>query len=952
MAVLAPGTRVIIRGEEWLVRASLPVNTGGYAVRTVGLSELVRNVEAVFLTQLDEAEEIRAEDTRLVPDPSPRYRRSRLFLESLLRRTPPTDDRIYLGHRAALNFANYQMAPAHKALSGLRPSILIADGVGIGKTLEVGVLLSELIKRGRGERILVVALKSLLTQFQQELWSRFTIPLVRLDSEGLQRARAKIPANKNPFYYFNKVIISIDTLKNDGRYRTFLEQCRWDVIVIDECHHVANAGNQRNRLASLLARTTDSLIFTSATPHNGRPESFANLMNMLDPTAVADPTDYTKEEIQGLFVRRFKKDIANEVGEHFRTRLTEKFTIQATTAEEKVFGKLHRLQFNTLDRRGHGSSKDHLFSTTLMKAFLSSPQACLETVQNRLSTIRGRLSASPAPLNAQELKSDEAILETLAELLDLVITSVPAKLAELDTYLENIGWTGKASSPRVIIFSERKKTLEVLQVHLRKRFKLKDDAVRVFHAGLPDTEQMDIVEDFGKLDTPVRALLATDVASEGVNLHFYCNNLIHYDIPWSLITLEQRNGRIDRYGQDKAPIVAYLMTHPRDPEIRGDLRILDRLIEKEREVNKNIGDAAALLGFHDARAEEEHIEAGFSAGRAPEEIIPDTLADQSFLDLLLGGDGVPSAADYTSDAVALYKDDLTFAKAAFEEVLNDAPDLPQPDFHPDTPSFTFTAPADLRRRCRFVPQEAVPKEWEFLLTTDRHEVQKAIADARRRAKRGETAWPRYQLFWELHPVMQWLLDKVTTHFRRNEAPIILDNNLAPKTADFLFQGVMSNRRSQPVVVEWFSVQWTPTGFSIRTFQDLLERTQFDEGISNPEKDSVLRPTVEQELSKAVDEARAYIRQQTRARHADLERRMKDDEARFLGWHSRSLQQIDRESEALRLSGGTLRKDVHERLESRRRNIDGRLKSRQDWLANTMNIVDQPFVKLAAVFVGE
>src|SRR5262249_19731675 len=219
-AVLAPGARVVVRDEEWLVRGSVPVATGGYAVRVVGMSELVRNQERSFLTTVEEEfgggiQEMRPEATEVVADNSPQYRRSRLYLESLLRRTPPTDDKVYLGHQAALNFARYQLVPAHRALAALRPSVGIFDGVGIGKTLEVGVLLSELIKRGRGERILVVALKSILAQFQQELWTRFAIPLVRLDTEGLQRVRTKIPANKNPFYHFNRAIISIDTLKND-----------------------------------------------------------------------------------------------------------------------------------------------------------------------------------------------------------------------------------------------------------------------------------------------------------------------------------------------------------------------------------------------------------------------------------------------------------------------------------------------------------------------------------------------------------------------------------------------------------------------------------------------------------------------------------------------------------------------------------------------------------------
>ena len=120
-------------------------------------------------------------------------------------------------------------------------------------------------------------------------------------------------------------------------------------------------------------------------------------------------------------------------------------------------------------------------------------------------------------------------------------------------------------------------------------------AVRLFHAGLPDTDQMEIVDDFGKQDAPVRLLLATDVASEGVNLHFYCNHLVHFDIPWSLITLEQRNGRIDRYGQEHIPHIVYLVTTSKADEARDDLRIMDRLIEKEDAAHKNIGDAATIL---------------------------------------------------------------------------------------------------------------------------------------------------------------------------------------------------------------------------------------------------------------------------------------------------------------------------------------------------------------------
>lgn len=169
---------------------------------------------------------------------------------------------------------------------------------------------------------------------------------------------------------------------------------------------------------------------------------------------------------------------------------------------------------------------------------------------------------------------------------------------------------------------------------------------------------MQIVEDFGKQDSPVRILLATDVASEGVNLHYFCNHLVHFDIPWSLITLEQRNGRIDRYGQDKTPHIKYLVTLAETEGVKDDLRIIIRLIEKENAAYKNIGDAATILRLYDPKQEEEYIEAGISAGQSPEQILPDANADQGFLDILLQSDAVPEAKDCRGKLPTLFEDDL------------------------------------------------------------------------------------------------------------------------------------------------------------------------------------------------------------------------------------------------------------------------------------------------------
>lgn len=246
-----------------------------------------------------------------------------MYIESQWRQKIPTDTALHIGHRAAMDLIDFQLEPAQIALRRPRQRILIADAVGLGKTLEAGILMSELIARGKGKRILVVTVKSMMTQFQKEMWNRFTIPLVRLDSKKIQKIRAQLPTNYNPFFYYDKTIISIDTLKRDVEYRTHLENAWWDIIVIDEAHNVAARGSrqaQRSRLAQLLAERSDTLIMLSATPHDGRSESFASLMNMLDPTAIANPHDYGKEDIKGLCIRRFKKDVRAQIQAEFKER--------------------------------------------------------------------------------------------------------------------------------------------------------------------------------------------------------------------------------------------------------------------------------------------------------------------------------------------------------------------------------------------------------------------------------------------------------------------------------------------------------------------------------------------------------------------------------------------------------------------------------------------------------
>ncbi len=336
----SPGMRLLIRDEEWLLRNVILTNQGQKRLEVIGLSPLVRDMNYSFMADIEnDIAVIDPKKTKPIYDDSPYYRKSRLHLETLIRATAPSDTKIHLGHKAAMDVVPYQLEPANIALQQVRQRILIADAVGLGKTIECGVLLTELIKRGRARRILVVTVKSMLEQFQKELWSRFSIPLVRLDSVAIRRIRRHIPTNQNPFHYYDKSIVSIDTIKQAGDYRRFLQDARWDVIIIDEAHNVAqrSSNSQRESLARTLANRADSLIMLSATPHDGKKESFASLMNLLDPTAIANPSDYGPEDIEGLYIRRFKKDISKQISKAFPERSAGSKLATPSRSEQAVF---------------------------------------------------------------------------------------------------------------------------------------------------------------------------------------------------------------------------------------------------------------------------------------------------------------------------------------------------------------------------------------------------------------------------------------------------------------------------------------------------------------------------------------------------------------------------------------------------------------------------------------
>jgi len=953
--VLAPGARVEIRDEEWVVRTVKAEASGGQAVQVSGVSELVRGREAIFLTKLDDIKALRPEETALVADTSSRYAKTRLYLESLFRRTPATDAAIHLGHHAAITAVDYQLRPAARALGLLRPRFLMADGVGLGKTIEVGVLLTELIRRGRGRRILVVAMKSILAQFQEELWGRFTIPLVRLDSVGIQRVQSKIPSSMNPFHYFDRVIISIDTLKNDVKYRQHLENCRWDVIVVDECQNVAmrtrggyGQGSQRAQLARLLANHCDSLILTSATPHDGSPESFASLVRLLEPTAIADETNFTQEEVVDFFQRKFKKDIAHEIAEAFPERKMDLRQVNASPEENVFQDRLHSAKFHTIDgRRGAGSA---LFRTTLLKAFLSSPQACISTIDRRLEHKDMQTEELSDDARAAAA-ADRALLEELRSLAEAVGPRFP-KYVEFIERVKSILATD-AGRARVVVFSERIQTLELLRdalardCHLHWKAGDKKNEIELFHGTLDDTSQMTLVKSFGNEESPIRVLLASDAAAEGINLHYQCHHLIHFDLPWSLITLVQRNGRIDRFGQKKTPFIDYLLTVPANPDVRGDLRVLERLIQKEEQVQKNLGDAAWLMNLHSTEREEEEITRAVQGEKTPEDVLPDAPRHDEtddWFNEIFGGGAAAEPAIEKRERDSLFPTDLEFAREAFEVAVPGHEELVR--WQASQQGFDLVPPEDLERRYELLPPELTRNGGRLRLTVDRTRVIRALEIARQK----EESWPEWELFWPQHPICEWLDDRVLSALSRHEAWVVrVPGDLEPDDALFLFQGVLSNQRSQTVLVDWFAVPFrSGKAGAVLSRDEALRRSGLRDVRGNPGTETVpasLAPL----RTTAVEKAREHMQSLRLNRAGEISKPLRDGLRKLLAWRDKSSKRLHDERLSASKGGATVPVHQRRRLDAQEKEVQDVYEERKRWIER-METVPEPYLRLAAVFV--
>lgn len=947
MPDFAPGARVLIRDEEWVVRDVSPCDQGGHQLECIGLSETVLNREGIFLSVLDKVTVLDPAKTELVADETAEFLASRLYVEAKLRLTVPTTSAIALGHRGAMDTLPFQLEPTRQVLQQLRPRFLIADAVGLGKTLEAGVLVSELMRRGKARRILVVTTKSMMLQFQKEFWTRFAIPLTRLDSAGIQRIRRELPANHNPFHYHDKTIISVDTLKRDTEYRHYLEKAHWDVIVIDEAHNVSFKGNRTlaNKLASLLARQSDALILLTATPHSGDRESFASLMRMLDPTVLPRGADYGPEDVRHLFVRRFKKDVREQIQADFPDRQVFRFPASPTAAEEVAFEALAALDLH-IDAGARGGA-EMLFRTTLEKSLLSSPAACIQTLRERMRRLQSKDAQHP----------DLAPLASLLSAVEAIVPDEVSKLAELVRRLLEDPvwqWSRSNSNDRLVIFTERIETLKFLQRELPPRLGLTERQVEILHGQRPDNELQQVVERFGQANSPLRLLIASDVASEGLNLHFQSHRLVHFDVPWSLMVFQQRNGRIDRYGQSQTPLIAYMTVDTRNPRIRGDVRILEILIKKDEQAARNIGDPSIFMGLYDEEAETIRVAQAMERGESADAFAatlanPDEALD--WLDALMAGNTTapPHAepAPEPASGPTLFDSDFGYLKTGLACLRQRGQLERVPDVNEIHATVQFQPEGELAEVLRHqLATEMRPDDNVCSLTADRQAILRDIEAARESDR-----WPHQQLLWPLHPVMQWLDLKMVSLFGRQRAPVIrLPQGVGPDEALVLIAALIPNRRGQPVLNDWFAVR---VGFDSRV-RGHLDFPQFK---SQTEFGSVTLPNagipfdaerLQALLGPALEHVRELMAGQHRTFSTAAGERAQHELARLDRLREQHQQQLNL---TFREGDDALAHLRAARRETEAREINARFQSYRRWVSDTLELDARAQLSVVAVFIS-
>ena len=541
---------------------------------------------------------------------------------------------------------SFQMVPVVMSLEMPRVRMLIADDVGLGKTIEAGLTVVELFARQRAARLLVICPTMLREQWKEALSYFFHVDARIISSSHRREMERELLPGSNPWEHYPYLIASMDYAKMPEVKPQVIEQ-NWDIVLVDEAHNVAKPHQSefRNKvemdrweLMRELSKKTKHLIMLTATPHNGYTDTFASLLSMLDVGAVtgsdSDPV-INRDIAQRYVCQRRRSDVEAEmsrVGEKspFPQRNTKEAYARLSSQEIKVVKEVERLGRHILDSAGgERTFKMHIAKWTVMhfhKRALSSPYALVCSLKNRLKVIDRKIGTQDNQVEEDVgLSEDEARASVLdndpgerlddeepgsrmehhlfgdkdaalkeKELLEQTLSAAqkitPDKDAKLAELLDNALRELYRNKPKVIIFTRYKDTLDYLAENIPQHRNYREAKIIVIHGSMNDSQRK---ERFKEFELASRAILvATDCISEGINLQYAASQIIHYELPWNPNRLEQRNGRVDRYGQPE-PIV-YIRTMVVNDSLEA--AILKVLVEKSYRIRDEFGFSPPFFG--------------------------------------------------------------------------------------------------------------------------------------------------------------------------------------------------------------------------------------------------------------------------------------------------------------------------------------------------------------------
>ncbi len=559
--------------------------------------------------------------------------------------------------RSGIEVDDYQLDPVVRALQMPRVNLLIADDVGLGKTVEAGLVVQEMILRHRVRSVLIVCPSSLQVQWKEEMRDKFGLDFRIIDSEAISQLRRKRGIHVNPWTHFPRLITSVDFLKRERQLRTFRETLpagdqptfprAYDLLIVDEAHNVAPSGRGKYATDSMRTQAIRSVaahfehkLFLSATPHNGYRESFAALLELLDSQRFARAVTPDRNQLDAVMVRRMKSELKLrwDGSRRFAERKVRHLEVPYTNEERQAH---HDLQAYSVLRLKNAASDGERMAAEfvlklLKKRLFSSPAAFGITLEKHINTVGARNVSAAISYDIEDFDYDYAddqeyeeqtaeVVGTVSQALSPLTSEERDLLKQLSDYAAKvslrpdckaqtlINWLqthlrpgGKWNNERVILFTEYRATQKWLYDLLAREGFAEEGRLEMIYGGMPNDQREPIKAAFQTHpdESKVRILLATDAASEGLNLQNHCSKLIHIEIPWNPNRMEQRNGRVDRHGQkaDEVSIFHFVgqgfdsaKTSGKVGDLDADLEFLMRAALKVETIREDLGKVGPVI---------------------------------------------------------------------------------------------------------------------------------------------------------------------------------------------------------------------------------------------------------------------------------------------------------------------------------------------------------------------